>query len=60
MGQRSNSHANESHEQLQRFRELARELGCGENEAAFEAALKKLTKSDPLPKHEPKKRQPKG
>jgi hypothetical protein len=56
MGQKSDSHANESHDQLQRFKELARELGCDENEAAFESALKKLAEAKPLPKHEPKKR----
>ena len=43
-------------EQHQRFKELARELGCDEDEAAFEAALKKLAESPALPKHVPKKR----
>ena len=46
--------------QHDRFKELARELGCDEDEAAFEAALKKLAETKPLPKHEPKKRKPKG
>lgn len=44
--------------QIDRFKELARELGCDEDEAKFEAALKKLAKSPELPKHEPKKRAP--
>jgi hypothetical protein len=42
--------------QIDRFKELARELGCDEDEAAFDAAVKKLSESKPLPKHEPKKR----
>jgi hypothetical protein len=44
--------------QIDRFKELARELGCDEDEAAFEAALKKVAETAPLPKHEPKKRKP--
>ena len=43
-------------DQIDRFKELAREPGCDEDEAAFEATLKKLAQSAPLPKHEPKKR----
>ena len=46
--------------QIDRFKELARELGCDEDEAKFEIALKKLAESDPLPRHEPKKRAPKS
>lgn len=46
-------------DQIERFKALARELGCDEDEAAFEGALKKLAQSKPLPKHEPKKRTPK-
>jgi hypothetical protein len=46
--------------QIDRFKALARELGCDENEAAFDAALKKIAERAPLPKHEPKKRKPKG
>jgi hypothetical protein len=46
-------------DQIDRFKELARELGCDEDEAAFEAALKKVAESAPLPKHVPKKRTPK-
>jgi hypothetical protein len=42
--------------QIDRFKELARELGCDEDEAAFDAALKRLAESPALPKHEPKKR----
>jgi hypothetical protein len=45
--------------QHRKFVELARELGCNEDEAAFEAALNKLAESRPLPRHEPKKRKPK-
>lgn len=41
--------------QVDRFKELARELGCDEDEAKFEDALKHLAESKPLPKHEPKK-----
>jgi len=40
--------------------ETARELGSAEDENAFEAALKKLPKAAPLPKHEPKKRKTTG
>jgi len=42
--------------QIDRFKALARELGCDEDEAAFDAAVKKVAESAPLPKHEPKKR----
>jgi hypothetical protein len=44
---------------IERFKALARELECDEDEAAFEAALGKLATSGPVPKHEPKKRAPK-
>jgi hypothetical protein len=54
-----NQHLSEDHGQIDRFKELARELGCDEDEAAFDAALKKLVESPALPKHEPKKRTPK-
>jgi len=47
-------------DKIERFKALARELGCDEDEAALETALGKLAKSGPAPKHEPKKRQPKG
>ena len=46
-------------DQIDRFKELARELGCDEDEAVFDAALKNLADVNPLPKHEPKKRTPK-
>lgn len=42
--------------QHDRFKALARELGCDEDEAAFDRALSKVAKSDPIPKHVPKKR----
>ena len=44
---------------IDRFKALARELGCDADETAFEAALKALATSGTVPKHEPKKRQPK-
>jgi hypothetical protein len=47
-------------DQIDRFEALARELGCDEDEASFEAALKKIAERAPLPKHEPKNRKPKG
>jgi hypothetical protein len=52
--------ADDGQAQHQRFKELARELGCDEDEGAFEEALKKVASAPPLPKHEPKKRKPKG
>jgi hypothetical protein len=50
--------AQDDQAQHQRFRDLARELGCDEDEATFDVALKKVAESPPLPKHEPKKRKP--
>jgi len=47
---------NDDPAKIDRFKALARELGCDEDEAAFETALGKLAKSGPVPKHEPKKR----
>lgn len=44
---------------IEQFKALARELGCDEDEAAFEAALKKVAESGPAPKHVPKQRVPK-
>lgn len=41
-------------DQIVRFKELARALGCDKNEAAFEDALNKIANSKPLQKHEPK------
>jgi hypothetical protein len=52
--------ATQDDSQIDRFKALARELGCDEDEAAFDAALKKVAERAPLPKHEPKKRKPKG
>jgi hypothetical protein len=45
---------------IDRFKEPARELGCDEEEAAFEAALKKVAETPHQPKHEPKKRKATG
>jgi hypothetical protein len=45
--------------QIDRFKELARELGCEEDEVAFEETLRKVAQSPPV-KHEPKKRAPKA
>lgn len=47
-----------SAEQHERFKQLARELGCDEDEVAFDQALKRVAGSKPAPKHEPKKRKP--
>jgi hypothetical protein len=44
--------------QIDRFKALARELGCDEDEAVFETALKKVAEAPHPPKHEPKKRKP--
>ena len=41
---------------IERFKAIARELECDENEEVFDAALKKLAEAGPPPKHEPKKR----
>ena len=46
--------------QHERFKELARELGCDEDEAAFDAALERIASTPAQPKYEPKRRQPKG
>jgi hypothetical protein len=45
---------------IERFKALARELGCDESEEAFDAVLGRLATSGPVPKHEPKKRQRKS
>jgi len=45
--------------QVDRFKQLAKELGCNEDEAAFEEALRKVAQSKPQPKHVPQKRAPK-
>lgn len=36
--------------QLDKFAEKAKELGCDESESAFDAALSKLAKQPPAPK----------
>lgn len=46
--------------QIERFREMARELGCDEDEAKFDAVLRKIATAGPPKKYEPKKRAPKG
>jgi hypothetical protein len=43
-------------EQSKRFIETARELGCDEDEAAFDEKLKRIATAKPMPKS---KRQPK-
>ena len=47
-------------DQIDRFKELARELGCNESEDEFDEALRLLIKNGPAAKHEPKKRPPKS
>ena len=44
--------------QIERFREMARELECDEDEGRFEAILVRIAHAPRLPKHEPKKRKP--
>jgi hypothetical protein len=46
--------------QIERFIEMARELGCDEDEAAFDAVLRKIVTAGPPKKYEPKKRTPKA
>jgi hypothetical protein len=41
--------------QRQRFIETARELGCDEDEAAFEEKLKRIATAKPKPKSKPQK-----
>jgi hypothetical protein len=45
--------------QIERFREMARELECDESEEAFDALLRKIAAAGPPKKYEPKKRSPK-
>ena len=45
--------------QIERFREMARELECDEDEAAFDAVLRKIVTADAPKKYEPRKRAPK-
>ena len=51
----SKSEKTKDHEQYAKFREAARELGADEDEARFDAALKKVASAQP-PKnaHNPK------
>ena len=44
--------------QHDRFKQLARELGCDEDEAAFEEALRKVAKRKTAPQPAPPKRKP--
>jgi len=44
--------------QVERFREMARELGCDESEAAFDAALKRIGSSLPAKDDKPTKQKP--
>jgi hypothetical protein len=46
--------------QIERFREMALELGCDEDQAAFDAALRKIAAAGPPKKYEPKKARPKS
>jgi hypothetical protein len=41
------------------FLEVARELECPEDDEAFDRALMQIASAGPVPKHQPKKRQPK-
>ena len=52
----------ESHtiSQVDRFKQMARELGCDESDEAFERALDKVAHAPAQPKYEPKKRKPKS
>jgi hypothetical protein len=44
------SSANDPRTQVEKFADLARELECDEDEAAFDERLKKLAKAPPEPK----------
>jgi hypothetical protein len=46
--------------QPQRFIEKARELGCDEDEAAFEERLRKIAKAQTAPPQKKKPRQERG
>ena len=45
--------------QADKFRDLARDLGCDEDEAAFKAKLRKIAKTPPQHREKPKGEQPK-
>lgn len=40
-------------DQLQKFQDLARELGCDEDEAAFKAVVRKIAKTPPQHREKP-------
>lgn len=42
-------------DQLRKFREIARELGCDEDPEAFKRAVRKLAKAPPAPRERLKK-----
>jgi hypothetical protein len=42
--------------QNERFIEAARELGCDEDEAAFDEKLRRIATAKPKPKREPKRK----
>ena len=46
--------------QIERFREMARELECDESEAALDAVLRKIATAGRPAKYQPKQRQPKA
>ena len=46
---RSNRLMETNKPQIDRFKELARELECDEDESAFDAALKRITEAKPTP-----------
>lgn len=46
----------EDPEQLKRFKETARALGCDEDEAVFDEKLKAIARQQPRPKDEAAKR----
>lgn len=49
--------AEEAGAQIDKFKEAARELGCDEDEAAFDAALKRVGGAKhPKPEHNPGRR----
>lgn len=45
-------------EQVDRFREAARELGCDQSEERFDAALRKVAKAPALEEDKPKAKKP--
>lgn len=45
-------------EQIDKFKEASRELGCDESEEAFDAALKHIAKAPPLKDGKSKEKKP--